>query len=60
LGGKEIQFFLILGHGGVEVIEKADSEVKKSKKADSQMLIPMADLKAQWKKRKGKEELLNL
>jgi hypothetical protein len=45
-------------HCGVEVNERANSEAKQSIKEgrDSQLLLPMAYLKAQWKK-KGKEEL---
>jgi hypothetical protein len=55
---KEIQFYWIPGHCGVEVNERADSEAKLSIKQgrDSQLLLPGADLKAKWKK-KGKEEL---
>jgi hypothetical protein len=43
---------------GVEVNERANSEVKQSIKGgrDSQLLLPVADLKTHWKK-KGKEEL---
>jgi hypothetical protein len=44
---------------GVEVNERADSEEKQAIKKtgrDSQLLLPVADLKPQWKK-KGKEEL---
>jgi hypothetical protein len=45
-------------HCGVEVNERADSEAKQSIREgrDSQLLLSVADLKAQWKKN-GKEEL---
>jgi hypothetical protein len=58
--GKEIQFYWTLGHCGVEVNERADLEGEQSIKEgrDSQLLLPVADLKDQWKK-KGKEELHN-
>jgi hypothetical protein len=50
---------MFLGHCGVEN-ERADLDAKKSIKEgrDSQLLLPVADLKAHWKK-KGKEELHN-
>jgi ribonuclease HI len=56
--GEKIQFYWIPEHCGVEVNERADSDVKQSIKEgrDSQLLLPVADLKAKWKK-KGKEEL---
>jgi hypothetical protein len=40
-------------HCGVEVNEIADSEAKQSIRGgrDSQLLLPAADLKAQWKKK---------
>jgi hypothetical protein len=55
---EKIQFYWTLGHFGVEVNEGADSEAKQStiEGTDSHLLLPDADLKAQWKK-KGKEEL---
>jgi ribonuclease HI len=55
---KNIQFYWILGHCGVEVNKTADSEAKQSIKEgrDSQLLLPVADHKVQWKK-KGIEEL---
>jgi hypothetical protein len=55
--GKRIQFYWILGRCGVEVNEKADLEAKQSIKEgrDSQLLLLVTDLKAQWKK-KGREE----
>jgi hypothetical protein len=45
-------------HCGVEVNERADLEAKQSIREgrDSQLILSVADLKAQWKK-KGKEEL---
>jgi hypothetical protein len=54
--GKQIQFCWIPGHCGVN--EWADLEVKQSIKdgRDNQLLLPVADLKAQWKK-KDKGEL---
>jgi hypothetical protein len=53
--GEKIQFYWIPGHCGVEVNERADSEAMQSIRdgRDSQLLLPVADLKAQWKK-KGK------
>jgi hypothetical protein len=58
LRGKIIKFYWIPGHCGIEVNKRADMETKYSIKEgrDSQLLLPVADLKAQWKK-KGKEEL---
>jgi hypothetical protein len=55
---EKIQFYWIPGYCGVEVNERTDSEVKQSIKEsrDSQLLLPVAELKAQWKK-KSKEEL---
>jgi hypothetical protein len=43
---------------GIEVNVRADSEAKQAIKEglDSQLLLPVADLKTQWRK-KGKEEL---
>jgi hypothetical protein len=54
----KIQFYWIKGHCRVEVNEREDSEAKQSIKEgrDSKLLLPMADLKTQWKKN-GKEEL---
>jgi hypothetical protein len=46
----EIQFYCILGEGGVKVNESCLGGI------DSQIFLPMADLKAKWKN-KGKEEL---
>jgi hypothetical protein len=45
-------------HYRVEVNERADTEAKQAIKEgrDSQLLLPVADLKTQWKN-KGKEEL---
>jgi hypothetical protein len=45
-------------HCGFEVNETADSKAKKSIKEgrDGQLILPVADLKTQWKK-EGKEEL---
>jgi hypothetical protein len=59
-GGKK-QFYWIPGHCGVEVNEIADLEAKQSiiEGRDSQLLLPVADLKVQWKK-KGKEKLHSL
>jgi ribonuclease HI len=56
--GKKFQFYWIPGHCEVEVNERADSEAKQAinEGRESQLLLPVADLKAQWKK-KGKEEL---
>jgi hypothetical protein len=58
LRGEKKQFYWIPGHCGVEVNETADLEAKQSIKEgrDSQLLLPVADIKVQWKK-KGKEEL---
>jgi hypothetical protein len=55
---KTIQFYSIPGHCGIEVNERVDSEAKQAMKEGrhSQLLLPVADLKTQWKK-KGKEEL---
>jgi ribonuclease HI len=52
------QFFWIPRHCEVEVNKRAYSEAKQSIKEcrDSQILLPLADLKGQWKK-KGREEL---
>jgi ribonuclease HI len=52
--GIKIQFYCIPGHCGVEVNERADSEAKQSIKEgrDSQLLLPVADLKAQCKKKR--------
>jgi hypothetical protein len=54
----KIQFYLIPGHCGVEVNERADSEAKQTVNEGRyrQLLLPVADLKAQWRK-EGKEEL---
>jgi ribonuclease HI len=54
----KIQFYWIKGHCRVEVNERKDSEAKQSIKEgrDSKLLLPMADLKTQWRKN-GKEEL---
>jgi hypothetical protein len=43
---EKIQFYWIPGHCGIEVIVKADSEVKQSIKEgrDSQLLLPVAYL----------------
>jgi ribonuclease HI len=51
--GEKIQFYWIPGHCAVEVNERADLVAKQSMKEsrDSQLLLPMADLKAQWKKK---------
>jgi ribonuclease HI len=56
--GEKIQFYWILGRCGLEVNERADPEAKQSIKEgrDSQLLLPVAELKAQWKK-KDKAEL---
>jgi hypothetical protein len=53
---KKFQFYWISGQCGVEVNDMADSEAKQSVKEDrdSQLLLPVADLKTQWTK-KGKE-----
>jgi hypothetical protein len=53
----KIQFYWIPGHCGFEVNERADSEAKQAIKdgRDSQLLLPVENLKVQWKK-KGKEE----
>jgi hypothetical protein len=53
-----IQFSWIKGHYGVEVNETAGLEAKQSIKEcrGSQILLLVADLKAQWKQ-KGKEKL---
>jgi ribonuclease HI len=57
---KKIQFYWIPGHCGVEVNERADSAKQAIKEGrDSQLLLPVADLKTQGK-RKGKEELHSL
>jgi ribonuclease HI len=47
--GKIIQFYWIPGHSGIEVNERADSEAKQAVKEgrDSQLLLPVADLKTQ-------------
>jgi hypothetical protein len=57
-GGGGETILLDLGPCGVEVTERADSDTKKSIKEgrESQPLLPVADLKAQWKN-KDKEEL---
>jgi ribonuclease HI len=51
--GKIIQFYRIPGHCGVEVNERADSEAKQAIKEGryNQLLLPVADLKKQWKKK---------
>ncbi|PNF30200.1 hypothetical protein B7P43_G08428 [Cryptotermes secundus] len=56
--GKKIQFYWIPGHCGVEINERVDSQAKLAIKEgrDSQLLLPVADLKTEWKM-KGKEEL---
>jgi ribonuclease HI len=62
LQGIKIQFYYIPGHCGVEVKDRADSEAKQSIKEgrDSQLLLPVADLKAQWKKRqRGASQFLS-
>jgi hypothetical protein len=48
-----MKFYWILGHCGIEVNKRADSEAKQAIKegADSQLLLPVADLKTQWKKK---------
>jgi ribonuclease HI len=55
---KKMKFWWIPGHCGLEVNERADSEAKQSIKEGiySQLLLPVADLKTQWKK-KVKQEL---
>jgi hypothetical protein len=52
----KIQFYWILGHCGVEVNERAGSEAKKSieEGRDSKLLLPVADLKAQWEKKENR------
>jgi ribonuclease HI len=54
--GVIIQFYWIPGHCRIEVNERADSEAKQASTEgrSSQFLLPVADLKIQWKK-KGKE-----
>jgi hypothetical protein len=58
LRGKIIQFYWIPGHCRIEVNYRADSEAKQAVKEgrDSQLLLTVADVKTQWKK-KGKGEL---
>jgi hypothetical protein len=48
-------------HSGIDVNERTDSEAKQSIREgrDSQKLLPVADLKAQWKK-KGKEQSITV
>jgi ribonuclease HI len=59
--GKKIQFHWIPGHCSVEGIERADSEAKQAIKEgkDSQVLLPMADLKTQSKKKDKEEQFLS-
>jgi hypothetical protein len=51
--GKRIQCYWIPGHCGVEVNERADSGAKQSIKEGryNGLLLPVADLKAQWKEK---------
>jgi hypothetical protein len=51
--GEKIQFYWIPGHCGVEINERTDSKAKQSIKGgrDSQLLLPVADLKAKWEKK---------
>jgi hypothetical protein len=56
--GEKIKFYWTPGRCEVEVNERPDSEAKQSIKEGivSELLLPVADLKAQWKK-KGRKEL---
>jgi hypothetical protein len=53
-----MQYYWIHGHCGIEVNERAESEAKQAIKEvkHSQLLLPVADLETQRKK-KGKKEL---
>jgi hypothetical protein len=55
--GKNIQFYWTPGHSGAEVIKRTDSEANQSIKEsrDSKLLLPVADLKAQWEKKEEEE-----
>jgi hypothetical protein len=50
------------GHCGVEVNERADSEAKQSLKEgrNSQLLLPVAYLKAHWKKKAKRSFTLSI
>jgi hypothetical protein len=52
-----MQFYWIPGYLGFEVNERADSEANQSIKEgrDCQLLLPVADLKALWKKKRKEE-----
>jgi hypothetical protein len=56
LRGKKSNFTGSPGHCGGEVNERADSKAKQSIKEgrESQLLLPAADLRGQWKKKKKK------